>query len=67
MATIEIELSEDEMTQFNGAAAERKLSPAALGQRWIGERLIHELEKETGGGRPVSPAAGHEAGKSGPS
>jgi hypothetical protein len=60
MTTITIELSEDEAGQLASAAEGRGLAPAALLQRWMRERLVHERERAAGGGKAMSPRARRE-------
>jgi hypothetical protein len=57
MATITIELSEDEARQLAESAAGREMTPAALAGRWVRERLVHERERAAGGGKAMSPRA----------
>ena len=60
MAKFEIELSDEETQQLHEAAAEGGMTVAALAQRWVRERLVHERERAAGGGRPMSPRARRE-------
>lgn len=60
MGTIEFELSEDEAGALSEAARDRGMAPAALVQRWVRERLVHERERAAGGERPMSPRARRE-------
>jgi hypothetical protein len=60
MATIEIDLTDDEARQLAEAAAGRELTAAALVKRWVVERLVHERERAAGGGKAMSPRARHE-------
>ena len=60
MATISIELSDDEHQQLSRSAGERNTTPDALVQRWVRERLVHERERAAGGGRDMSPRARRE-------
>jgi hypothetical protein len=60
MATIEIDLTDDEARQLAEAAAGRGLTPAALVKRWVVERLVHERERAAGGGKAMSPRARRE-------
>ncbi len=62
VATFTIELSEAEARQLAAAAAGRGMTPEALAQRWVRERLVHERERDAGGGRPMSPRARREQG-----
>ena len=57
MSTITIELTDEEAAALAEAAAGREMTPAALVQRWVRERLVHERERAAGGGRPMSPRA----------
>ncbi|HLI29136.1 MAG TPA: hypothetical protein VKZ60_18870 [Chloroflexota bacterium] len=65
MATLTIELADDEVCQLAEAAARRETTPEALASRWLRERLVHERERAAGGGKPMSPRArrAHEAGE----
>ena len=60
MPTITIDLSDDEAQQLQDVAAGREMTAAALVQRWVRERLVHERERAAGGGRPMSPRARRE-------
>ena len=60
MATLSIELDDDDFRQLQEAAAGRDMTAAALVQRWVRERLVHERERAAGGGRPMSPRARRE-------
>jgi len=60
MATIQIELSDDDAQQLATVASGRETTAAALAARWVQERLVHERERAAGGGRPMSPRARRE-------
>jgi hypothetical protein len=60
MATVSVDLSDDEFRQLEEAAQSRGVEPAALIERWVRERLVHERERAAGGGRPMSPRARRE-------
>lgn len=62
MATIDVILNDDEMQQLREAATNRDTTPEDLIARWVRERLVHERERMSGGGRPMSPRARREAG-----
>jgi len=57
MAVLTFELGEGDLQDLDAAAAARGLTRAALVQRWIEERLLHERERAAGGGRPAAPRA----------
>jgi hypothetical protein len=57
MATVQIELSDDDLAQLSDSAQQRETTPEALVARWVVERLVHERERAAGGGRPMSPRA----------
>jgi len=63
MATVAIDLASDEIQQLAEAAAQRGMTPAALVQRWVQERLVHERERAAGGGKAMSPRARREPEK----
>ena len=63
MATVAIDLASDETQQLVAAAAQRGMTPAALVQRWVQERLVHERERAAGGGKAMSPRARREPEK----
>ena len=63
MATLTIDLSDDEATQLAQVAAGREMTAAALVQRWVRERLVHERERAAGGGKPMSPRARRKQGE----
>jgi hypothetical protein len=63
MMTVQFELSDDEGEQLSKAAARRDLMLSELAQRWIRERLVHDQERASGGGRPMSPRARREQGE----
>jgi len=65
MAKIEIELTDGEAAQLQDAARGRDTTNTELAARWIRERLVHERERATGGGRPMSPRAQREEPKPG--
>ena len=60
MATVLIEISDDEAQQLADVASNRGLTPAELVRRWVQERLVHERERAAGGGKPMSPRARRE-------
>ena len=60
MPSFTVELSEDEARQLEESARGRSMEPAALVQRWVRERLVHERERAAGGGRDMSPPARRE-------
>ncbi len=60
MPSFTIELSEEEGRQLQESAQGRDMEPAALIQRWVRERLVHERERAAGGGRDMSPRARRE-------
>ena len=60
MASITIELSDDEARQLSESAANREMAPQALVQRWVRERLVHERERAAGSGKDMSPRARRE-------
>lgn len=60
MATVAIELSEEEHQQLREIAAGRDTDAGGLVQRWVRERLVHERERAAGGGRDMSPRARRE-------
>ena len=60
MATLQIEISDEDLTQLAASAQERETTPGALVARWVQERLVHERERASGGGRPMSPRAKRE-------
>ena len=66
MATITIELNDEEARQLAEAAAGREMTPEALVQRWVRERLVHERERAAGGGRAMSPRARRAQEQQGP-
>jgi len=55
MAVLTIELGEGDLRDLDAAAAAGGVTRAALAQRWIEERLLHERERAAGGGRSASP------------
>ena len=55
MPSFTVELSEEEGRQLQESAQGRGMEPAALIQRWVRERLVHERERAAGGGRGKSP------------
>jgi hypothetical protein len=57
MATVQIQLSDDQLTQLAASAQQHETTPEALVARWVQERLVHERERAEGGGRPMSPRA----------
>ena len=57
MAKIELEITDSEVAQLQDAANSHETTPVELAARWIRERLVHERERATGGGRPMSPRA----------
>ena len=57
MPTLSIDLTDDEAAQLADIAAGRETTPAALVQRWVRERLVHERERAAGGGKAMSPRA----------
>lgn len=61
MPTLQIELSDADAQQLAQSAEGRGTSPEALVQRWVRERLVHERERASGGGRPMSPRARRKA------
>lgn len=61
MATIAIELTDEQALQLEAAAASRGTTATSLANRWVQERLIHEAERAAGGGKPMSPRARREA------
>jgi len=63
MATVAIDLASDETEQLVAAAAQRGMTPSALVQRWVQERLVHERERAAGGGKAISPRARREPEK----
>ncbi len=60
MPSFTVELSEEEGRQLQESAQGRGMEPAALIQRWVRERLVHERERAAGGGRDMSPRARRE-------
>jgi hypothetical protein len=60
MASLQIELSDDDLTQLAASAHQRDSTPEALVARWVTERLVHERERAAGGGHPMSPRARRE-------
>ncbi|HTE83606.1 MAG TPA: hypothetical protein VK821_02650 [Dehalococcoidia bacterium] len=60
MATIQIEVSDEDLAQLTASAKGRHTTAAALAVRWVQERLVHERERASGGGRPMSPRARRE-------
>ncbi len=65
MATIAIDVTDDEARQLAEVAAQRGMTTAALIRRWVKERLVHEHERATGGGKALSPRARRELEKDG--
>jgi len=57
MATVTVELSEEEFRQLEEVAGSRDVDAATLVLRWVRERLVHERERAAGGGRPMPPRA----------
>lgn len=62
MAVITIEIDGAERDTLGQLAAQAGLSEDALVEQWTRQRLVHEREKLTGGGNPMSPRARREAG-----
>ncbi len=60
MPSFTIEISEEESAQLDQSARSRGVTPEALRQRWVRERLVHERERAAGGGRDMSPRARRE-------
>lgn len=65
MAALTIDLDDDEAQQLTESAAGRGMTPAALVQRWVRERLVHERERAAGGGKDMSPRARREPERQG--
>jgi hypothetical protein len=61
MPDFTITLSEEEAQQLQTSAQNRELTPDALIQRWVRERLVHERERAAGGGKDLSPRARRRA------
>jgi hypothetical protein len=57
MATIAIDVTDDEARQLAEVAAQRGMTAATLIRRWVQERLVHERERAAGGGKALSPRA----------
>jgi len=57
MPSLTLELTEEEHAQLEEAARSRETTAAALVSRWIRERLVHERERASGGGKDMSPRA----------
>jgi hypothetical protein len=60
MATITLDMTDDEAQQLAKIAAQREMTAAALIKRWVQERLVHERERAAGGGKALSPRARRE-------
>jgi hypothetical protein len=60
MPTISIDMSDDDLAQLKASSAQRESTPEALVARWVQERLVHERERASGGGRPMSPRSRRE-------
>lgn len=65
MPSLTLDLSGEEQAQLDEAARARQTTPAALAQRWVRERLVHERERAAGGGKDMSPRSrrGGEGGR----
>ena len=61
MKSLLVNVEDSDVSQLQELAAGRQLSPEALVERWVRERLAHERERAAGGGRPMSPRARREA------
>ncbi len=63
MATITVDVTEDDARDLAEAATRRGVTPEALVRRWVQERLVHERERAVGGGKAMSPRARREQEK----
>src|SRR4051794_35032573 len=63
MATIAIDVTDDEAQQLADAAGRQGMTAEALIRRWVQERLVHERERAAGGGKALSPRARREQEK----
>jgi len=57
MPTLTLQLTAEEHSQLEDAAKARQTTVDALAQRWVRDRLIHERERASGGGKDLSPRA----------
>ena len=57
MATVPLQLRDDEAEQLRALALGRETTAELLAARWVRERLVHECERAAGGGKPMSPRA----------
>lgn len=57
---LSIELSDESRQALAGLATARGVTPEALVERWVRERLAHEAERAAGGGRAMSPRSRRE-------
>jgi hypothetical protein len=64
MPSFTITLTDEEAQQLRAFAESRGMTPDALIQRWVRERLVHERERAAGGGKDLSPRARRERGES---
>ena len=62
MAVITIEIDGAERDMLGQLAAQAGLSEDALVEQWTRQRIVHERERMTGGGTPISPQTRREAG-----
>jgi hypothetical protein len=61
VAKIEIELGETDTQQLDAEVASRGTTRAALAQRWVEERLLHERDRAAGRAKPAAPRPGAES------
>jgi hypothetical protein len=60
MASITLDVTDDEAQQLAEVAAQRGMTVTGLLKRWVQERLVHERERAAGGGKALSPRARRE-------
>jgi hypothetical protein len=60
MATLTLTLDDGDAGQLAEVAAGRSMTPEALVERWVRERLVHERERAAGGGKDMSPRSRRE-------